>query len=169
MAVYNLYAHINDFIKNRLTDLSIFKFNVTGADEKELVFKFEDDNDSSIELNFSQLSDGEKIFTLAASLIARMSSGKPILCLWDEPDNYISLIELSHFILACRKAAEVSQNSVQIIMASHNARVINEFSTHNTFILSRSSHLLPTRCAKLENKTYLSSTLVEAFESQELE
>ncbi len=164
-----LYSKMHDFLKQRLDDFSLFRFSTTGADEKELVVEFKGTKRESLELNFSQLSDGEKIFILAAGLVARMNSGKPTLCLWDEPDNYISLIELSHFILACRKAAETSDQSAQILMSTHNATVINEFSTHNTFILSRGSHLEPSRNRKLLGVKYLSPTIIEAFENGEFD
>lgn len=165
----NLYSEISEFLTHRLNDFSLFKFNPIGADEKELKVEFKNEGKKRIELNFSQLSDGERVFMLAAGLVARMNNGRPILCLWDEPDNFISLVELSHFILACRKAAETSDESVQLIMASHNATVINEFSKHNTFIMSRNSHLEPSRNQKLEAKTYISVTLIEAFENGELD
>lgn len=164
----NLYSEMIEFLSYRL-DISLFKFNSIGADEKELKIEFQNDSKEKIELNFSQLSDGEKIFILAAGVVARMNSGKPILCLWDEPDHFISLVELSHFILGCRKAAETSDDSVQLIMSSHNPIVFNEFSKYNTFILSRHSHLDPVKNQKLEARTYLSATLIEAFENGELD
>lgn len=165
----NLYAEINDFLKYRLPDFSLFKFNTIGAEEKEWVVEFKNHSKKKMELKFSQLSDGEKIFILASGLVARMSSGKPFLCLWDEPDHYVSLAELSHFILSCRKAAETKEGQVQIVFSTHNAQVIQEFSEHNIFVLSRASHLDPTRCLKAEDKNYISPTLVEAFENGEFE
>jgi predicted ATPase len=163
----SLYGKVEDFLKYRFPDFSALKFNAIGGQEKELRVLFAA-NQNSLDLNFSQLSEGEKIFILAAGLVASMNTDTPFLCLWDEPDNYISLLELQNFIVAQRKAAE-TKSSVQIIMTSHHGTVIHAFSEHNTFILSRASHLAPTRLQKLAEVKYLSPTLLEAIENGEFE
>lgn len=168
----SLYGQISDFLKERMPDFELLKFETTGKDEKELIFLFKDET-KKIELNFSQLSDGEKIYILTAVIVASIQNHHqietPLLCLWDEPDNFISLLELNQFITACRKAFENSNNNSQLVFTTHNSQVINEFSGHNTFILSRTSHSQPTRVAKLKDKTYLSASVVAAYENGELD
>ncbi|MCE9681651.1 AAA family ATPase [Halomonas alkalisoli] len=170
LAVYPaLYTKIADFMALRMPDFSNFKFESTGKDEKELVFKFSDEDGKNLELNFYQLSDGEKIYFLTATVLAAITNEEGILCLWDEPDNYVSLPELSHFIIACRKAFENSDVESQVVMSSHNPRTINEYSEHNTYLVSRQSHLHPARLELIADKHYLSSTFIDAYENGELD
>lgn len=163
------YQKMIEFLNWRISDLELFKFETVGKDEKELTTIFNYEKEETLALKFEQLSDGEKIYFLTASLIALIDNEQSILCLWDEPDHYISLQELSHFIGACRKAFANAKNKSQIILVSHNARVINSFSENNIYFLSRKSHLHQTRVELLRDKKYLSPTLIEAYENGELE
>ncbi len=164
----SLYITIFDFLKYRMPDLKVFKFEILGRDDKELKFTFEDGN-KNFQVDFSQLSDGEKIFFLGATVIAAQMNNQSTLCLWDEPDNFVGLKELKHFIGAFRKSFEASGSKAQLIMTSHNERVINNFSDHNIFVVSRTSHLSPTRVEVLENISYDSQTVIDAFDNDELE
>src|SRR5437879_4147633 len=65
----------------------------------------------------------------------------PILCFWDEPDNYLALSEVGHFVLALRKEFQLAG---QFIATSHNPEAVRRFSEENTFALVRKSHLEPT-------------------------
>lgn len=162
----SLYVVIYDFLKFRMPDLEMFKFENIGSDDRELLFIFKEDL-TKYTLKFHQLSDGEKIFFLGAVVIAAQKNNPNLLCLWDEPDNFVGLIELDHFIIACRKAFESSQS--QLIMTSHNPQVINNFSNHNIFVVKRTSHLSPTRIDIAQKIEYTSRTLVDAFDNGELD
>lgn len=164
----NLYMPMSEFLKFRMPDFELFKFENLGKNSKELSFSFRTDSPKNLNLNFSQLSDGEKIYLLAATLIAKLSARQPILCLWDEPNNFVSLIELNHFIISCRKAFENDPDKSQIIMSTHASQVINEFSSNNTFIFHRDAHFIPTQLELLSNKEYLSPTLLDAIENGEI-
>ncbi|USA45918.1 AAA family ATPase [Acinetobacter sp. C26M] len=164
----NLYMPMSEFLKFRMPDFELFKFENLGKNSKELSFSFRTDSAKNLSLNFSQLSDGEKIYLLAATLIAKLSAKQPILCLWDEPNNFISLIELNHFIMSFRKAFENDPNKSQIIMSTHAPQVITEFSSNNTFIFHRDNHFTSTQLELLSNKEYLSPTLVDAIENGEI-
>lgn len=161
------YQKIVEFIQQRIPEFELFKFDTTGKDEKELLVRFKGEGSITLELNFDQLSDGEKIYFLTAAVLAAIDDETPRLCLWDEPDHYIALQELNQFITACRKAFINSNNGSQLIIASHSARVINNFSEHNTYFLSRKTHLHPARVELVKDKSYLSPTLVEAYENGE--
>jgi predicted ATPase len=150
-----------------MEDFELFKFETTGKDERELIFEFKY-KEKSIELNFALLSDGEKIFFLAAVLLAIISKDKNILCFWDEPDGFISLLELSNFITSCRKAFENSKTGSQLIVTSHKTKTINEFSSHNIIVFSRDSHVSPTRIKRANEFIYFSPTFEEAYENGEL-
>lgn len=64
----------------------------------------------------------------------------PRLCFWNEPDNYLHISEVGHFVLALRKAF---QTGGQLIAMSHNSEAIRCFSDENTFLLHRRTHLEP--------------------------
>ena len=164
----SLYPVIYDFLKIRMPDLELFRFENLGRDDRRLLFTFSDGKNDKI-IDFSQLSDGEKIFFLTATVIAAQKNNPTILCLWDEPDNFVSLIEVNHFIIEFRKAFETSPNQPQLLITSHNERVVNNFSNHNIFITSRASHLSPTRITMLENIDYESATVIDAYDNGELD
>ena len=164
----SLYSVIYDFLKKRMPDLKVFKFENLGRDDRRLIFEFKKKQKSKT-LDFSQLSDGEKIICLGATILARQQNNANILCLWDEPDNFISLTEVKHFTMEFRRAFENSETSPQLIVCSHNERVINNFSNHNIFVLKKVSHLLPTNIILLQDIEYESDTLIDAYEHDELD
>jgi ABC-type sugar transport system ATPase subunit len=65
----------------------------------------------------------------------------PLACFWDEPDNYLALDEVGHFVSALRRAF---QSGGQFIATSHNPEAIRTFSDENTLLLHRKNHLEPT-------------------------
>jgi ABC-type multidrug transport system ATPase subunit len=78
---------------------------------------------------------------ICALVLAANDAYGPLLCFWDEPDNYLALSEVGHFVLALRKAF---QSGGQFIATSHNDEAIRRFSEENTLFLYRKSHLEPT-------------------------
>ena len=75
-------------------------------------------------------------------MVAANAQYGPLFCFWDEPDNYLSLAEISHFILQLRRSFS---KQGQIVMTSHNEETIRRFSDENTWLVFRSSHLEPTQ------------------------
>ena len=164
----SLYSVMYDFLKIRMPDLEVFKFENLGSDDRALIFIFSD-GEHSKEVNFGQLSDGEKIFFLIATVIAGQKNNPTMLCLWDEPENFISLIEVNHFIVEFRRAFETSSKPSQLMISSHNSRVINGFSDHNIFVLTKETHLSPARVRLLDSIEYESGTLIDAYDNGELD
>ena len=162
----SLYVSIFNYLKSKMPDLETFKFDNNGGNDRRLVFEFSAKSNKKI-FDFKQLSDGEQIFFLAATILAAQKNTPNLLCLWDEPDNFIGLKEMNGFIMEFRKAFE--DTSSQLLMTSHNERAINRFSNHNTFVLSRNSHLSPSKVKILKDIDYISSTVTEAFENDELD
>jgi ABC-type multidrug transport system ATPase subunit len=89
----------------------------------------------------------------------------PVFCFWDEPDNYLAISEVGHFVMALRKAF---QSSGQFIATSHNSEVIERFSDENTLILHRRNHLEPTIVRRL-NEIQVNGDLVGALVRGDLE
>lgn len=74
-------------------------------------------------LDFDALSDGEKCFFLCGVVLAAHQSYGPLFAFWDEPDNYLSLSEVSHFVMALRRGF-FHQGGGQIWMTSHNEEAV---------------------------------------------
>lgn len=162
-----VFVTIVNFMKARMSDLETFRWEKTGLKERRLEFVFKDQGKTAI-FAFAQLSDGEKIFFLSACLLAFKQIYPNLLLLWDEPDNFVSLPELSQFITEFRRSFELGESSGQLIMTSHNEQVMNEFG-RNAFYIDRQSHLSPSRIEYLRDKSFQSSSLADAYYNGELE
>lgn len=110
-------------------------------------------------------SDGEKCFMICALVLAANHAYGPVFCFWDEPDNFLALSEVGHFVLALRKAF---QSGGQFIATSHNSEVICRFSDENTLVLYRNNHLEPTRVRPLK-EIQVSGDLVGALIRDDIE
>jgi predicted ATPase len=152
------YSKIDGYLKQVLPDLKDIKNPVVGKDSRSLVVQFSNDQ-GSMTLPFDDLSDGEKCFMVCALVLAANDAYGPVLCFWDEPDNFLALSEVGHFMLALRKSF---QNGGQFIATSHNSEAIRSFSDENTIVLYRENHLEPTRCRSL-NEINVSGDLISAL------
>ena len=77
---------------------------------------------------------------ICALVLATNYATGPVFCFWDEPDNYLAIQEVGHFVMALRRAF---QSGGQFIATSHNPEAIRRFSDENTLFLYRKSHLEP--------------------------
>ena len=134
------YTKIDEYLKQVMPDLKDIKNPVVGTSSRSLVVQFSN-HQAGVVLPFEDLSDGEKCFMICALVLAANDAYGPLLCFWDEPDNYLALSEVGHFVLALRKAF---QSGGQFIATSHNSEAIRRFSDENTFVLYRKNHLEPT-------------------------
>jgi len=134
------YTKVDLYLKKVMPDLKDIKNPLTGTDSRSLVVQFSTEQ-GNISIPLEDLSDGEKCFMICAVVLAANDAYGPIFCFWDEPDNYLALSEVGHFVLALRKAF---QSGGQLIARSHNSEAIRSFSDENTLVLQRKSHLEPT-------------------------
>ena len=141
------YASIAEYLRQVMPDIAEFRNDPTGKDAKSMNVHFAA-NAANFAVNFDDLSDGEKCFFLCAVVLAANKHYGPLFCFWDEPDNYLSLSEVGHFIQALRRSF---QNRGQIIVTSHNDEAIRKFADENTWVLDRKSHLEPTLIKLLED------------------
>ena len=158
------YATIDTYLRPLMPDLKDIRNPETGTDSRSIEVHFMNDNES-LRLPFSDLSDGEKCFMVCALVIAANDAYGPLLCFWDEPDNYLSLSEVSHFVLALRRAFK---SGGQFIATSHNPETIRSFSDENTLLLQRRSHLEPTVVRSLD-KLHVQGDLVNMIIRGDLE
>jgi ABC-type multidrug transport system ATPase subunit len=141
-----------------MPDLKDIKNPVSGKDTKSLIVHFSNDH-QSLNLPFEDLSDGEKCFMICALVLAANDAYGPLVCFWDEPDNYLALSEVGHFVLALRKEF---QSGGQLITTSHNSEAISRFSEENTLVLYRKNHLEPNLMRPL-NEFQVNGDLVNAL------
>ncbi len=152
------YTQIDKYLRDVMPDVQDFLNEPTGKDSKSLVVRFEAGG-STLSVNFEDLADGEKCFFICASILAANRYYGPLFCFWDEPDNYLSLPEVGHFVTELRRSFK---NGSQILTTSHNEEVIRRFSNENTFFLERKSHLEPT-LTRLLSDLPISGDLVDSL------
>lgn len=133
---------IPDFHKFKFEDYGMFKqLNIIFIKEK-----------AKLELPFENLSDGEKLFFIFATIIMlAKNEDRPFFCFWDEPENYISLSLLQSLIQFFRAKIEFGSNH-QLFFTSHNPEIMNVFSNENIYYLYRESHLSPTRIKNMQEE-----------------
>ncbi|MBD2086605.1 AAA family ATPase [Trichocoleus sp. ST-U3] len=134
------YTQADRYLREVMPDIQDFLNEQIGKDSKSMVVRFEAKS-ANLSVDFKDLSDGEKCFFLCAVVLAANKYYGPLFCFWDEPDNYLSLSEVGHFVTSLRRSFK---NSGQIVVTSHNEEAIRKFSNENTFVLDRKSHLEPT-------------------------
>ncbi len=152
------YGTISDYLKQVMPDLDDITNPLVGTDSRSLFIQFSSEQ-RKLKLPFEDLSDGEKCFMISALVVAANKAYGPLFCFWDEPDNYLSLDEVGHFIVSLRKEF---QSGGQFIATSHNPETIRQFSDENTLYLQRRSHLEPTTIRKV-SELHISGDLVGAL------
>ena len=133
------YTEADKYLRTVMPDIQDFLNEKIGKDSRNMIVRFAENN-ANLSIDFKDLSDGEKCFFICAVVLAANKYYSPF-CFWDEPDNYLSLSEVGHFITSLRRSFK---NSGQILVTSHNEETIRKFSNENTFVLDRKSHLEPT-------------------------
>lgn len=134
------YTQFDKYLREVMPDITDVQNELIGKDFKSMIVRFEENN-ANLSVNFQDLSDGEKCFFLCAVVLAANKFYGPLFCFWDEPDNYLSISEVGHFITSLRRSFK---NSGQILVTSHNPEAIRKFSNENTLFIDRKSHLEPT-------------------------
>ena len=159
------YSLFDSYVKTVIPDFSSIENVERGESGTQLIVKFEQQNPQrSLSVEFKALSDGEKCFFLSAYIIASNTVGSLDMCMWDEPDNYLSLSEVGQFITGLRK---MTNRSGQFIATTHHPETVRKFSDETTFVLTRKSHLDPTVVRSLADLTY-SGDLINALIRDEI-
>jgi predicted ATPase len=157
------YTEIDKYLHEVMPDISEIRNDPVGKDAKSMNVHFSE-NSAGLIVNFDYLSDGEKCFFLCAVVLAAVKAYGPLFCFWDEPDNYLSLSEVGHFIRTLQRSFK---NGSQIIVTSHNEEAIRKFSDENIWVLDRKSHLEPT-LIKLLKELPASGDLINALISGDI-
>lgn len=159
------YNTFDSYVKTVIPDFSSIENIERGESGTQLVVKFEQGSPQrSLSVEFKSLSDGEKCFFLSAYIIALNAAGSPVVCMWDEPDNHLSLSEVGQFVTELRKMAS---RGGQFIATTHHPEAVRKFSDETTFVLTRKSHLDPTVPRLLADFSY-SGDLIHALIRDEI-
>lgn len=158
------YKEIDQYLQAVMPDMRDIQNELVGKDSKNMIFRFEK-NHTNLAIEFKNLSDGEKCFLLCAVVLAANQYYGPLFCFWDEPDNYLSLSEVGHFMMSLRRSFK---NSGQLVATSHNQEAIGKFSRENTFLLDRKSHLEPTLIRSL-SEISINGDLMESLILNDIE
>ena len=139
------YGKVDEYLKLVMPDLQDITNPPTGKESRSLIVQFSNEQ-GRLSIPFEDLSDGEKCFMICALVLAANRAHGPVLCFWDEPDSYLALDEVGHFVTGLRQAF---QSGGQLIATSHNPEAIRSFSNENTLLLHRKNHLEPTMARPL--------------------
>jgi predicted ATPase len=131
------YGSFESCVKAAIPDFSSIENVPRGKLGYQLTIKFGE----SLTVEFRSLSSGEKCIFLSSYIIALKTAGVPVLCMWDEPDNHLSISEVGQFIMELRKMAN---RSGQFVATTHHPETIRKFSDENTIVLTRKTHTDPT-------------------------
>ena len=157
------YTRISGYLAQVMPDLKDIKNRVVGPNYKSLEIQFSNEL-GNLTLPFKKLSDGEKCFMICALVLAACETQEGLFCFWDEPDNFLALDEVGHFVIALRSAFQKSNG--QFVTTSHHPEAIRHFSMENTLLLYRKSHLEPTlvrHLIDLQKQNKISGDLVNAL------
>jgi predicted ATPase len=114
----------------------------TAGESKLLNAVFSDEEGDPISYRFAELSDGQKVLIILYALLYCVPKKDVILCI-DEPENYLALPEVRHWLDALER--EVAEERKQAILISHHPRLINLLAGNAGQWFSRESAGLPTR------------------------
>ena len=134
------YGTINSYLGEVFPDFDRFVNERSGTTSQRLQVTFASDG-ASYTLPFSVLSEGEKCQFLAAAVIAKNKVDGPVVCFWDEPDNYITTSEIANLLPALCHAFSTCG---QLLVTSHSREAILCFGESETYVLARKSHLEST-------------------------
>ncbi len=159
------YKEFDSYVSSVIPDFSSIENVARGESGTQLIVKFQAENSQrSLSVEFKALSDGEKCVFLSSYIVATNAVGSPVVCVWDEPDNHLSLSEVGQFITGLRKMAH---KGGQFIATTHHPETVRKFSDETTFVLTRKSHLDPALPKLLTEFSY-SGDLINALIRDEI-
>lgn len=152
------YGLVSSTLKQFLPEFNRIVFEQLGRNQRGMRLAFQADG-RDFDIEFSCLSDGEKCFFAAALAIAANQCYGPLLCFWDEPDNYVSLPEVQNLIASLRRAFD---GRGQLVVTSHDTQTILGFPLEQCALLTRKSRLEPARIKALD-ENQVGDSLINAL------
>ena len=122
-------------------------FEKVGRESRVLKVVFENPPPlGRVEVDFRDLSDGEKMLLALYSLAAYQRRSPPTTIILDEPDNYVSLLEIQPWLL---RMLNDRPDQGQIIIVSHNSEIVQTMGRWRVAYFNREDHLTPTKVSPL--------------------
>jgi len=137
-----LGSYVNKLLRSIWPDLKAIRNDQRGPSTYDLHLEFSQEGQRSLRVRLGDLSQGEKIIFLWATLLAWMQINPNSVCVWDEVDEHIALFEVQGFIRTL--GATVGQGG-QLIATSHTTEAVRSFASESVLVLYRSDRLQPTR------------------------
>lgn len=110
------------------------------------VFKHEGAS-GELALDFIELSDGERMLLALYSLVAYQKANPATTIIIDEPDNFVSLLEIQPWLLTM---LDTCPDDGQLILISHNTEIIQTFGYEQVAYFTRKDHTSPTSVRRIE-------------------
>ncbi len=151
------YNKIFNYVHGVIPDFEQLENEMIAKGARNTVVSFTSGT-ARLSLDFNQLSDGQKCFFICGMVLAT-NYHQPSFFFWDEPDNYVSLSEVGHFISELQSSFK---NRGQILLTSHHEETISRFFDESTFVLDRKSHFEPTLIRRLD-EIQLTGDLIDSL------
>jgi predicted ATPase len=144
-----IFELINVF-REVLDNFSSFKFeNVSKTSYVlKLTFENEFDNKKTIEYNFNELSDGQKVIIALYTLIYATQDEDYTLCI-DEPENFLALPEVQPWL--DRLYDFCSERKLQALLISHHPKLINFLAADSGYWFERKGNS-PVRVKRINDE-----------------
>jgi len=136
-----VYAETVQTMQRFVPEFNAIVFTPVAANSKRMMVRFSDGGAETL-IPMAALSDGEKCLLVMSAIGAVNRQTAPVLCFWDEPDNFLSKSEVA---AAVTELANMFQRRGQLIITTHDDEAIVKFDRDNTFVFERQGKLVPVR------------------------
>lgn len=106
----------------------------TAGRAKVLVAKFSYPGGKTYDLDFDQLSDGQKVLIVLYVLLHSIARHATVLCL-DEPDNFVSIREIQPFLVELANVSD--ETGAQVMLISHSSEIIDYIGAPEAILFER--------------------------------
>jgi predicted ATPase len=141
-----LVPRYTEVLKEVIEGFRGIRLEKVGQDTRALMVQF-DAGESSYELRFDQISDGQRAL-IALYALVHLTAGQHYTLFLDEPDNYVALPEIQPWLVelsdACGGAVP------QAVLCSHHPELIDYLGADCGLLLSRESGVTTARRVELD-------------------
>lgn len=106
------------------------------GDAKQLLAAFSDAKNLSVDYNFSELSEGQRVLAILYAAVCGLAHEGEVLC-FDEPDNFVALAEIQPWLQVLRDTLEARGGQAMII--SHHPEVMDYLALDSLWWFERPS------------------------------
>jgi len=128
-------AQCEEHLSEIIPGFQNFRFLPAG-EHKLLLVDFSRDDEQGYSLPFNRLSEGHRILSMLYAIAYGLIGSASVLC-FDEPENFISLVEVQPWLQTLRDLTE--ERGGQVLLISHHPEVIDYLAADSAFRFERSS------------------------------